>query len=40
MNRDERQDLAIERWKKASGRATWVLPTGFGIYKPVAGFIE
>ncbi len=30
MTRDERQDLAIEKWKKAGGRATWSLPTGFG----------
>lgn len=30
MTRDERQDLAIERWKAAGGRSSWVLPTGFG----------
>lgn len=30
MTRDERQDLAIEKWKKAGGRATWVFSTGFG----------
>ena len=30
MTRDERQDLAIEKWKMAGGRATWVFSTGFG----------
>lgn len=30
MTRDERQDLAIEKWKAAGGKASWVLPTGFG----------
>ena len=30
MTRDDRQDLAIERWKAAGGRSSWVLPTGFG----------
>lgn len=30
MTRDERQDLCIEKWKEASGRATIVAATGFG----------
>lgn len=30
MTRDERQDLAIEKWKKAGGRGTLVAGTGFG----------
>ena len=34
MTRDERQDLAIERWKKAGGRGTLVAGTGsMGQYK-------
>lgn len=30
LNRDERQDLGIEKWKKAGGRATMEYATGFG----------
>lgn len=30
MTRDDRQDLVIERWKKAKCRATLVAGTGFG----------
>jgi superfamily II DNA or RNA helicase len=30
ISRNERQDLGIERWKKAKGRGTCLYPTGFG----------
>lgn len=30
VSRDERQDLGIEKWKKAKGKATCLYPTGFG----------
>lgn len=30
LNRDERQDLCITKWKAFKGRATLLLPTGFG----------
>lgn len=39
MTRDERQDLAIEKWKKAGGRGTLVAGTGFGVYKAVTALI-
>ena len=35
MTRDDRQDLVIERWKKAKCRATLVAGTGFGINQGV-----
>jgi superfamily II DNA or RNA helicase len=30
ITRDERQDLAIDNWKKAGGRGTVTAATGFG----------
>lgn len=30
MNRDERQDLTIDKWKSAGARGITLLPTGFG----------
>jgi superfamily II DNA or RNA helicase len=30
LDRDDRQDLGIERWKNARGRGTCLYPTGFG----------